>query len=541
MSKLSRIKFSEELFRTIFFNSINGTIVIDNMGIIQTINPAVEKLFGYTEEEISGKNISTLMNKFDSKRHDSYLEKYRKTGEKKIIGIGREVNGLTKDGKIIPIHLSVNEIETNGQQIFIGTIVDLSDKNKKEIELEKSRNYFRAIFDSSIEAILIIDKFGIIQMANRATATIFGYNPSFLKGKNVNLLMPAEKAKHHDLYLKNYLHTGKKKIIGIGREEEGQKKSGELFPLHLSVSEFTVGDQIFFMGIIHDLTEQKKVKQEILALNQKLEEKVSERTEELSSAVNQLLSSNEKLNVEMRERAKIEEELRTAYSKEKELNELKSRFISMASHEFRTPLATILSSASIIGKYILEDQQPKRDKHINRIKSTVKNLNNILEDFILLSKQEEGKVEKNTEEFELYSVYVGVIEDMSGILKESQKINYNFKELTFNVNLNKSSLKNILYNLFSNAIKYSDSDIEFRAKHNDIEIEFEIQDFGIGIPWNDQEYLFQRFFRASNVINIQGTGLGLNIINQYLEMMNGSISFVSKPGEGSTFTVKIPL
>jgi PAS domain S-box-containing protein len=535
------MKFPEVLYKPIFFNSINGTIIIDIKGIILTVNPVIELLFGYKEEELIGKNVKILMGSEDSSKHDFYLERYLTTGKKKIIGIGREISGMTKNHETIPLHLSINEIKKDGNHIFVGTFVDLSERNKKEIELEKSRNYFKAIFDSSIESILIINKRGIIQMANQATSTIFGYDPEFLEGKNVSILMASHHAKQHDKYLENYLTTGIKKIIGIGREEEGQKKSGELFPLKLSVSEFEVVDQVYFMGIIHDLSEQKRAKQEILDLNQKLEEKVSDRTEELSSAVNQLLSTNEKLNIEMKERAKIEEELRSAYSKEKELNELKSRFISMASHEFRTPLATILSSASIIGKYVLEDQQPKRDKHINRIKSTVKNLNNILEDFILLSKQEEGKVEKNIEEFDLYSAYKGVIDDMSGILKESQKINYTFENTSLVVKMNKSSLKNILYNLFSNAIKYSDNDIDFRAKYNNEKIEFQIQDYGIGIPWNDQEYLFQRFFRASNVINIQGTGLGLNIINQYLEMMNGSISFVSEPGQGSTFTVKIPL
>ncbi|MDP5171155.1 MAG: ATP-binding protein [Bacteroidia bacterium] len=242
------------------------------------------------------------------------------------------------------------------------------------------------------------------------------------------------------------------------------------------------------------------------------------------------------INITMQKR--VEAEIRNALSKEKQLNELKSRFISMASHEFRTPLSAILSSVSLISRYPLTEEQPKRDKHIARIKSNVTNLTGILDDFLSLSKLEEGKVESNPVWFDLPSFVFEVSEEMNGVAKMGQTFEVSHSG-DREVWLDKRLLKNILINLISNATKYSStpSQIEIMSRVQTGYIVLTVKDHGIGIPEEEQVHLFERFYRANNATNIQGTGLGLNIVQKYVSLMDGSVEFQSKLGEGTTFNV----
>ncbi len=238
---------------------------------------------------------------------------------------------------------------------------------------------------------------------------------------------------------------------------------------------------------------------------------------------------------------RVEEEMRNALSKEKQLNELKSRFISMASHEFRTPLSAILSSVSLISRYQQTEDQPKRDKHIERIKSNVTNLTGILDDFLSLSKLEEGKVEASLVWFDLEGLVEEVMEEMAGVAKPGQSLKLHF-EGEREVLLDKRLTKNILINLLSNATKYSpaESPIQLRAEVLNRYIRLSVEDKGIGIPEEEQVHLFERFYRAHNATNIQGTGLGLNIVKKYVSLMEGSVEFQSVLGAGTTFVVTFP-
>ncbi len=235
-----------------------------------------------------------------------------------------------------------------------------------------------------------------------------------------------------------------------------------------------------------------------------------------------------------------EEELTRSLSKEKELNEMKSRFVSMASHEFRTPLTSILSSAAIIGRYDKEGQQDKREKHVNRIKSSVANLTGILNDFLSLSKLEEGRVEVNLAELNLDLLCQEIIEDTKQLLKSDQKIIHKVHGDDPHVIVDERILRNVIFNLISNAIKYSNKDISCDIYFEEDHFELVVKDHGIGIPLEDQKHLFTRFFRADNVTNIQGTGLGLNIVKRYVEILGGKIRFESEHEAGTSFFVTIP-
>lgn len=415
----------------------------------------------------------------------------------------------------------------------IGTICN------KKLDLEGNltdiARRLEAIIEMAIDGIITIDSRGTVETMNQAAAKIFSYAPGEIIGRNIKVLMPEPDRGQHDQYLSNYLKTKKRTIIGVGREVKGKKKDGSLFPFRLAVSEVILNDRVIFTGVIHDLTEVKEAERKLIKANNELENKVEERTVDLEKAFNNLLETNQKL-------LHSELELKGALGKEKELNELKSRFVSMASHEFRTPLSTILSSASLISKYPETEQQGKREKHVNRIKSAVSNLTGILNDFLSLSKLEEGRVEVRKSRVVFQEICKEVIGEVEGILKTGQQIKLEgAKDISFETD--PRILKNILFNILSNAIKYSKEEKTIRCLVKQVENELilTIVDQGIGIPKADQKFLFQRFFRASNVENIQGTGLGLNIVKRYVNLLGGKLDFESEEGAGTSIFIKIPI
>ena len=273
----------------------------------------------------------------------------------------------------------------------------------------------------------------------------------------------------------------------------------------------------------------------IQRLNSELEQRVKERTQELGRAIKKLEQTNRSLY-------EAEREVRKALKKEKELHELKSRFVTIASHEFRTPLSTVLSSASLIGKYKTADDDDKRIKHVDRIKSAVSNLTSILNDFLSISRIEEGKIYNVPTTFDLEAFAAEVADEAQGVLKLGQKINYRHLSEESTVVLDKQLLKNILFNLLSNASKYSaeHKEINFTTNLEDSTIKIVVEDQGIGIPDADKAHLFTPFFRAQNVTNIQGTGLGLNIVKKYVDIMGGELDYESELDKGTTFTVTLP-
>lgn len=418
-----------------------------------------------------------------------------------------------------------------GGEILAIVLMDISE----EQNLEELAKRLQSVIDTAIDGVITIDQEGYVESINKAGADLFGYEPEEVIGEKINMLMPSKYAREHDGYLHHYHRTGEERIIGIGREVEGKRKNGSVFPFRLAVSEVRMKERTIYTGIVHDISDIKEAQGRVMKLNRELEEKVEERTNELETVVNRLLKANRVLH-------KQEEKLQRALDRERELSDLKSRFVSTASHEFRTPLSTILSSASLIEKYSESDQQGKREKHINRIKSAVANLTDILDDFLSLSRIEEGKVDAQIKEFSINDLMDEVMEELKPIKKEKQNLVLEgLDDSDIMLQSDPKMIKNIFINLLSNAIKYSESGlIRCTVNMEGEEFEIEVEDQGMGIPEKEQKHLFERFFRASNATNTQGTGLGLNIVRQYVDCLGGQISFESEEGEGTTFTLKIP-
>jgi len=283
-----------------------------------------------------------------------------------------------------------------------------------------------------------------------------------------------------------------------------------------------------YAGFIHDLSRQKEAELQLKEYAAHLEEQVEERTQSLKNTVNALQQAKEEISLSL--------------EKEKELGHLKSRFVSMASHEFRTPLSAVQLSASLIEKYAQPFDIPNISKHVGKIKNAVGNLTTILNDFLSLEKLEAGKVEASFSNFDLVQLAEEITEEMQMLAKQNQNIIYQHTGTSSMVRLDQSLLKNCIFNLITNAIKYSgeNSFIDFNTEINERGCIITIRDNGIGIPEAAQKHLFEAFFRAHNTGSIPGTGLGLNIVARYISLMNGNVDFKSNDNQGALFTISFP-
>jgi PAS domain S-box-containing protein len=402
--------------------------------------------------------------------------------------------------------------------------------------------HLTSLFENATEGIILTNGIGNIILINPAAQRMFQYNSEETIGKPIEILLPDNvKSRHHKLR-EGFYEDPSNRVMGNGRDLYGRKKDGSNLPVEVSLSHYKRENELFVIAFIVDITHRKQIEQnmiqqqkeleritsEIRTLNTELEAKVEERTLILREALQRLEQS--------------QQELSEALEKEKQLNEIKGRFVSMASHEFRTPLSTVLSSASLIGKYTKTEEQDKRIRHIDKIRGSVNQLNDTLEDFLSLGKLDEGKVQSHTSDFDLKEFMNDVIEEMKGLLKKDQHIEFNYSGNN-QIFSDKKILKNIVVNLITNAIKFSaeNSAIEVISDVNDSSATISVRDHGIGIPKEDLEHLFSSFFRGANAINIQGTGLGLHIVKRFIDLMGGNVQIESHLGSGTIVTITIPV
>ncbi|MBL0357000.1 MAG: PAS domain S-box protein [Chitinophagaceae bacterium] len=408
-----------------------------------------------------------------------------------------------------------------------------------QIELLNEKEKFEALFQYASLGILIVNQKGDIVLANNFLLNQFGYTDiKDIAGQKLEILIPARFHHNHVGYRDNYAAHPNKRPMGLGIDLFGVKKFGEEFPVEVSLSNYKSGDANFIIAFINDITRRKEIENAVLRQQKELEE-INLKIEGLNDDLEQkVVLRTSQLEETMRELEKSKDELGQALSKEKELGDLKSRFVSMASHEFRTPLSTILSSASLVAKYVQGDEQDKRDKHIQRIKSAVHNLTDILNEFLSIGKIEDGKIVTNFTRFSVKELLHNISGEIQGIARKGQQIICEHDGDTFVV-LDVTLLRNVFINLLSNAIKFSPEygKILVHTKVDADGIIFTIKDSGLGISDEDQEHLFERFFRGKNATNIQGTGLGLHIVGKYVELMNGLIECKSELEKGTTFII----
>ncbi|MBC8988047.1 PAS domain-containing sensor histidine kinase [Pedobacter sp. N36a] len=407
----------------------------------------------------------------------------------------------------------------------------------------------KAIIDNAMDGLITIDDQGIIESINPSACRLFSYTEQEVLGKNVSLLMSQPDRTTHDGSLFHYKKTGKANIIGSGRELVGLKKNGNTFPFRLGVSEVKYSGRIIYAGFIHDLSREKEAESQLQNYAALLEDQVQERTLSLRETVEALERTKVELNLSLEHLhntvftlEQTQRELSLSLAKEQELGKLKSRFVSIASHEFRTPLSMVQLSASLIERHALPFDNPNISKHVNKIKDAVLNVTAILNDFLSLDKLDTGKVQAQFSHFNLADFAAEISEEMQIALKGRQKIVYAHRGSESMITLDQTLLKNCIVILIDNAIKYSgeESSIQFYTKVIENNCTIRICDNGIGIPLEDQRHLCEPFFRAHNTGKISGNGLGLSILSRYTELMNGKVDFKSRINRGTLFTLTFP-
>ena len=524
---------STENLNAMFMHATEGIIISNTKGEIIMANPRSCEQFGYESGKLQGKKIEDLIPQKFSHKHSEHRNKYYKELNNRRMGTGMNLYAKRKNGDEFPVEISLSSFKNKNELFVISFIIDITERKKQDDKITKAQEELEqrvldrtkelANVNSSLEKVNIslqeeISSRRKIEDALRTSEKLYStiarnfpdgiicvadanLNIIFIDGKELEFLG----WKRDDMLGMSIADTS---VFNIN--EEQKNRMSYVFNWESTHFDIEMNDNHYLLNAV-PLPDIKGFIKEILLVIQNVTE----------------IKKAEKENL-------------IALEKEKELNEMKSKFVSIASHEFRTPLSTILTSVSLIEKYGDNSLLEKRVKHIERIKSSVKNLTEILNDFLSLEKLEAGMVDAKPENVDLRNFCDEIREEMQEMSKAGQEIIYKYTGDS-NANIDKTLLRHVLSNLINNAIKYSTENklIDFHVENGSF-LEITIKDHGIGIPEIDQSKLFDRFFRAGNVTAIQGTGLGLNIVQRYVERMGGTISMNSIENEGSTFKIILP-
>jgi two-component system sensor kinase FixL len=471
---------SSARLQSIIDSAVDGIIVIDVNGRIDSFNRGAERLFGYPAAEVVGRNVNMLMPSPDHEQHDGYLARYLTTGDAKIIGVGRQVTGRRRDGTTVPLHLSVGEMSIGGERKFTGMLHDLSVRVQLEDQLRASEARWRAIVESAVDGIVVIDALGRIESFNPAAERLFGYAEGEVVGRNVNILMPSPYHEEHDMYLARYLATGVQKIIGIGREASGLRKDGTTFPLHLSVGEMTTAGERRFTGILHDLSA----------------------------------------------RVRIEERLREQSTLAR-LGEM----AAVIAHEVKNPLAGIRGAIQVIGGRLPEGS---RDGAMTReIVARIDTLNDLMKDLLLFARPPQPRPTQ-VDVARLIAATVELLQADPALAGIRVQIDGAVPLLEADPDLLKIVMQNLLVN-GAHAMQGRGT-IRIEMKAVDGWCRIAVTDTGPGIPPDIREKVFTPFFTTKS----RGSGLGLPTARRLIEAHHGTIGLDCPPAGGTTVSVHLP-
>ena len=471
---------SEERLRTVIDSAVDGIIVINQRGLIESFNAAAERLFGYRRAEVVGRNVNILMPSPYHEEHDGYLSRYLATGDPKIIGIGREVSGRRRDGTVFPLHLSVGQMIVGTERKFTGILHDLSDRVALEHRLRASEGRWRAVIQSAVDGIVVIDAHGRIEAFNPAAERLFGYTEQDVLGQNVHVLMPSPYHEEHDTYLSRYLATGRAKIIGTGREATGRRSDGTTFPLHLSVGELTVEGERKFTGILHDLTG----------------------------------------------RVRLEERLREAATLARV-----GEMAAVIAHEVKNPLAGIRGAIQVVGSRLPADS--KDSAVLTDIVRRIDALDNLMKDLLVFARPPQPR---------RTSVDVKPLVTMTAdLLRQDpslQKLQVSVEGAAPPVHADGEMLKIVFQNLLVNSAHAMQGQgrIEVAIGTSNGHCEIAFTDQGPGIPEEVRDKIFTAFFTTKT----RGSGLGLATARRLIEAHAGEIEVACPTTGGTRVTVRLP-
>jgi len=490
---------AESRMRSVVDHVVDGIITISDRGIVTTFNPAAERIFGYAAREVVGENIKMLMPEPDRSAHDGYLANYLRTGQAKIIGIGREVVGRRKSGATFPMELAISEFRLGEHRYFTGIVRDITERKRAEEELRRAEERMRSVVDHVVDGIITIDEHGSIESFNPAAEKLFGFARDEVIGKNVKLLMPQPYHGEHDGYIANYVHTGVPKIIGIGREVVGLKKNGTTFPMELAVSEFHIGERRYFTGIVRDITDRKR-----------LELELHDRLQQLAEADQQ-----------------------------------KNQFLAMLSHELRNPLAPMRNALSLMKHKGANERMISEARDL--IERQLHHLVRLVDDLLDVSRITTGKLNLRREQVDARAVAQSAIEAVEPLARaRGHSLRVALPPPGMMLEADPTRLAQVFLNLLNNAVKFTDPGgrIDFEVEVAAGELVARVRDSGVGIAAEMREEIFEMFAQADRSLerSTMGLGVGLSLARRLVELHGGTISVSSAgPGKGAEFVVRIPV
>ncbi len=493
------------IYKSLFDSIGEGLLIVNSEGDIELANPRCYEMFNYEENELIGLKVEDLIPSASREKHVGLRKDYQENPHKRRMGGNMNLHACKKNGELFHVEISLNHFTANKKKFVIAIITDISERVLKDLQIQELNANLEKKVEERTKEVMESQKLysAIAKNFPNGTINVFDQNLCYLF------------------------------VEGLELQELGVKKESLIGTSYLDKISQDIRPKI-----------EKELREVFSGINKDFEIFHNQQFYRITAVplsneeIDKILVVEENITIQKT----IEQQREEALKKEKHLNEMKSRFVSMASHEFRTPLSTVLSSVSLIDKYLEKGEIDKTSKHTKRVRSAVAGLTEILNDFLSVEKLESNLSESKIEQFNYREFAKDMVEEMMTISKSGQNIQLIFEGDDWMISSDSKILKNILYNLLSNAIKYSNEgqQVIFKSHRNDVLI-ISVQDFGIGIPEEEQKSLFERFFRAKNVTNIKGTGLGLNIVKKYVEILKGEITFESKLNEGTTFTVKIPI
>jgi PAS domain S-box-containing protein len=490
---------SEERMRSVVDHVVDGSITIDSHGTVTTFNRAAERIFGYKGEQVVGTNIKMLKPEPYHSEHDSYIANYLRTGRAKIIGIGREVVGRRADGSTFPMELAISEFRLAENRYFTGIVRDITERKRAEAELRDAEERMRSVVNHVVDGIITIDEHGSIESFNPAAQQIFGYGPAEVMGKNVKLLMPEPYHSEHDGYIHNYVTTGHAKIIGIGREVTGRKKDGSVFPMELAVSAFHIGNRRYFTGIVRDITERKR-----------LQDELQQRLHDLADADRQ-----------------------------------KNEFLAMLSHELRNPLAPMRNALYLL-KNVRQPDGGMEQVH-GMMERQLQQLVRLVDDLLDVSRIIRGKIDLRRERVDLRQAVERAAETARPVIDAyGHELTLSLPGEPVPVSGDLVRLAQAISNLLTNAAKYSKAaaPIELALMRDGGEALVTVKDRGVGISAELLPRIFDLFVQGEHALarSQGGLGIGLTLVKRLIEMHEGSVAAFSEgPGRGSEFRIRLPI
>jgi PAS domain S-box-containing protein len=462
-------------------------LVCDGAGVIVQANLPLASLFGWALEDLIGEPVEILVPAHARSRH-ALLRRHGETA--RAMGNGRFM-AVDQAGNEFPVEVSLSPLEVGGSMLTLATIHDVRARAGAEQALRDSEARMRAVFETAADGIITIDERGLIERVNPAAERMFGYTEAELAGRNVSTLMPSPDRERHDGYLRHYIRTGERRIIGTGREVYGLRKDLSLFPMELAVTEMRIGDARMFTGLVRDITARKE----------------SERQTE--TLLRELRAANEELG----------------------------NFAYVVSHDLKAPLRAIAALADWVATDHADCFDDEGREHMRLLIGRVHRMGSLIDGILQYSRV--GRDGGTLRMVDLNAVVAEVVD----LLAPPPHIAVTVAAGLPVVWTEPTRIRQVFHNLISNAIKYMDKPEGLIAVSCSDEGEcwrFSVADNGPGIEPRHFERIFQLFQTLAPRDRVESTGVGLALVRKIVDMLGGKVWVDSVPGEGATFYFRMP-